>query len=665
LKDEDNRAYLDRLLETKRSTTKKKRKQVKNVAFEIFSKGSLEDIEKYFSENSNTENSRLNGYLFYLILKRNDLSLVRFFLEKIEINLNEPIFVFFDIGIDTDYKKLPLKIAIEERLSIEIIGTLLSRGTDPNQAQALCAVYESDPSLFHKYPDPLVSKNFLTGCMILRGADVNQKVLDYRSLRYRGHYCSLLHVTICELYSLVTQKAKANKTTNKEALEKLNTLTQDYLASIETLALYGIDIDYKETQYGQTVHDLIRYYKNKSDISSIFTHRTFLPLTREQKKFALQTLNHAENIIYCRAAFDKAAQRIKANQPGYAKYLNQSFHYNPNLYRKLISHLLMQQGQFHDFDIKTHPDVEKLCALEVVRLNAKEETLGIAKNLSKKAEETSFLKAEKKCYKKVADVLEESKESSKEELIGAYEKLVLLKRKEITAFSELIVQTKTVNPLETAKISQWNPLIWTAVKDNHKELNEAFGVLEQQISTTGDISTLLSSYQPPLKNMTFFTNYAMEAISGTKSHNLQRLAYCVYFLQNLSIHYEEEKATKPSVELLKNLYLLKGFLLAEVHSKNYLENLFNCAMTSRMCRHVQREIGHIEKMLRESGLVLDGDPDIIKRREQLESLDKAYGTAWRRFKTALLSKKNQIQADDFLLQERETALHNIGIKKPG
>jgi hypothetical protein len=136
-------------------------------------------------------------------------------------------------------------------------------------------------------------------------------------------------------------------------------------------------------------------------------------------------------------------------------------------------------------------------------------------------------------------------------------------------------------------------------------------------------------------------------------------------LQNLSIHYEEEKATKPSVELLKNLYLLKGFLLAEVHSKNYLENLFNCAMTSRMCRHVQREIGHIEKMLRESGLDLDGDPDIIKRREQLESLDKAYGTAWRRFKTALLSNKNQIQADDFLLQERETALHNVGIKKPG
>jgi hypothetical protein len=83
-------------------------------------------------------------------------------------------------------------------------------------------------------------------------------------------------------------------------------------------------------------------------------------------------------------------------------------------------------------------------------------------------------------------------------------------------------------------------------------------------------------------------------------------------------------------------------------------------MTSKLANHVLTEINKIEIMLRKtkqsadkkirrgatnlnvSNIDIDHDPDIVAKRQELAELDKHYGTAWRRFKTALLENKQKI-----------------------
>ena len=88
-------------------------------------------------------------------------------------------------------------------------------------------------------------------------------------------------------------------------------------------------------------------------------------------------------------------------------------------------------------------------------------------------------------------------------------------------------------------------------------------------------------------------------------------------------------------------------------------------MTSRLADHVLSEIKALETMLRkthahqssagDAGFDIDRDPVIIAKRAQLDVLDKAYGTSWRRFKTTVLNHKKALNQniDPQLLDERE------------
>ena len=170
-------------------------------------------------------------------------------------------------------------------------------------------------------------------------------------------------------------------------------------------------------------------------------------------------------------------------------------------------------------------------------------------------------------------------------------------------------------------------------------------------------------YMPLLHNMAFFDKYLLDQVYGKKKHASSRISYCIAFMKNVTVEYDPKKMDQPLIDLLKNLYRLKGLLLCEAHNQgSYLASLFHCSMTSALAKHVTSEISKIETLLRQahckksgvatptgnlariSGTNIDTDPDIQASRNQIQALDDAYGTRWRRFKTALFHNRPVLTA---------------------
>lgn len=493
--------------------------------------------------------------------------------------------------------------------------------------------------------------------------------MDVNTLDHDGE--TLLFEAVHQVYSLITQELKKEEDDISEMdfIEILKRHVINYQIRIKALLLYGIKLDSKRRRDydDRTALDMVFHYKN--NISPWFFQADYMhkQLSKKQKKWALQMMDHVKDAINCRSAFDKAVNLINAQQAGYEKYLIEACTYDMELFKQLLHHFLTQQGQFANVKLNDNSEIRKLCALNIVRTHAKEDVHKIIQELSI-VEERTFLQIQQNCVNQVKPATEMDIKS-KEELVQQYEILLRIKQREMVSFSTLVTQAENkAGNKKTAVITHWDTTFWQTVTQNNSDMEHAFLTLEQQIKAQdANVKGLFAHVRPAVKNMRFFNHYVMDAISNKQSHNLQRVSYCLYFMQNMTMQYEEGNKTKPTIELLKNLYILKGLLLAEVHAQSYFESLFNCAMTSRLSGHVEQQITKIEQKLRNSyqqsgvGIDIENDAEINRKRDQLALLNLAYGTKWRRFKTALIGNKENIHIDQQITEARTVALKNIGL----
>lgn len=387
-------------------------------------------------------------------------------------------------------------------------------------------------------------------------------------------------------------------------------------------------------------------------------------LTPEQKKWALERLDRIEKKIRCRTAFDKAVSCLEQNKDGYVACFQEASCRDAVLFKQLIQHLFSRQGQFKDISLD-NKSLQTLYRLEFIRNHLDDSFFEVSKNyVSDSAKQylqsLSILYAQAKSVKKVIVSGEEAISEEKNKLKDYYHQLIKYKNESMQTLAELIKKEKIIQN-KTAK----SDLFSLAVQDSQKKMAQVFEKFEKKIKMSiqknkYNLEDLTAPYKPIMNNICFFNNYASDAFNQRQRHNPQRIAYCLYFMQKMTIEFKQDDLLQPSVELLKNLYLLKGICLAEVHSQTYLQTIFNCAMTSRLCEHVELEIKKLENMLKTKGVNLDGDKDIQFKRQQIQSVNNAYGTAWRRFKTALFL--NKIDIDPNLEEAREHALKILTAK---
>lgn len=231
-------------------------------------------------------------------------------------------------------------------------------------------------------------------------------------------------------------------------------------------------------------------------------------------------------------------------------------------------------------------------------------------------------------------------------LVLQYKELIDLNKQNL---DNLSILTQGLN--ETSNIGALSKAELWALQEFNKDSYKLFKNTELQWGEGKDHRCI--NYQElvnPLKrNFTFFQDYLMDNLSGKNKHSKDRIAYCVKFIRDMDAKYNSDKKhivnLPQTIALLKALYELKGLLLADTQfqqSRSYFGMLFNCAMTSRLAKHVEKEILSIEKLLNEQCLTNPKDfadyrldNEIHAYKKKLEDLDKAYGNAWNRFKTAL------------------------------
>ena len=649
--------------------------------------------------------------LFFSALQTNNSDLIVFFIDELGVDLNtahplylaysqpSPLYPFmlWRYGLDMharDYTISPLFFALTSNVSLDIIDRLLEKGADPNSflmaGWRKMRVWWKDDNQYHEihksrvytllytaicdtviidsdlgggvlpyYLDDYInSKRMADGVLLLlrHGADPNRES-DVAESSYEYKYKPVLVLDeLIQNFSHLLVNANTRDywevlgKSSEERCRIKERASPDYLVTIKNLLLYGSHVP----------NGAKKISNSWNAVDDRFHYRS-----KQEKKLAFKMLKLVEQAVRCRCAFDKAIQLIKENRPGYEIYLIKASRHDQALFHDLMIHLLTQQGQFKNINIKAYQkQARNICALDVVRCSIKQERLIILRDLSKK-EEQDFINDYLEINNDLEPVLNDIKSdnTNKDVLLQAYERLINLKQKQVKALADLLAETEEFKVQKNTKITNWAPAFWHALGQRNIEINEAVQLVEKKIkSVTHNLSKDLAAYQPVVNNLHFFNRYVAQTVTGNKKHSFNRVAYCINFMQHMTIKYESGHMSVPSVELLKNLYRMKGFLLAEVHSQGFFDNLTNCAMTSRLADHVLGEIRALEKMLREThahqsgaGFDIDRDPAIVAKRAQLDVLDKAYGTSWRRFKTAVLHRKEDLNrdVDQQLLNERE------------
>lgn len=662
--------------------------------------------------------------LFLLALRTNRLAVIKFFLEDLKVDINNLVTVSYQPNAFYKQFFLisPLHFSFLDYINLEtIIFYLLDHGADPNLPMRLSCGLElrtvpplllavkASSRLFESYAFCLTEANYpeknreidiLVSVLIQHGA--NSSILS--RLPIPEDTSSIFPTPTGDLDPLYRRTGTKYRFTDNPVFEPFyayvnlysRTILEANAGLIETITsytdigrvhnsiskqqadIYFLHHQEQAIQYLHSIQKLLAedhcltITRHKSKISrsdililliSPFASLLGLkdPRSKREKKLAEDSRQHCNGLIKCRMAFDQAITLMKAKKSGFEKYLAEALKQDKALFHNLTVNLLSQKGAYRELNLSEIPEiVKRICDLEIIRNTAKEKALALLAKISRQNEQTfidDYLKPEHNT-KTITEKLQDN--TSKEDLLAAYEKLIQLRNNQIQALARLTAQTQEIQAKKTTRISSWHSSFWKALGDYHQDIKKSFAILDTKIRALPRSRSILSPYQPILKNMEFFNRYLVEAITGEKCHSFNRIAYCISFINSTDIHYDPSKKDLPIIELLKNLYSLKGLLLAETHSQSYLKNLFNCAMTSKLADHALNEIKKIETMLKRtrqmanqqiqsgnhtlniSNIDIDNTPEILAKRQELSELDKYYGTAWRRFKTALFSNKQKI-----------------------
>ena len=651
----------------------------------------VETVKNELAEFNRLLHAEERMALFLSALQTNNSDLIVFFIDELGIDLNtahplyleysqpSPLYPFmlWEYGLDMharDYTISPLFFALTSgwrKMRIWWEGENRYHETHKPRVYtllytAICdtVIIDSDIGgdvLPHYIDEYVNSKRMADGVLLLlrHGADPNRESdVAESSDEYKYKPILVLDALIQNFAHLlvnanVRDYGEVFGKGSEERCQIKERTSPDYLMTIKNLLLYGSDIP----------NGAKKISNSWNAVDDRFHYRS-----KQEKALAFRMLKLVERAVHCRSAFDTAIQLIKENKTGYEGYLIKASRHDQTLFRDLMTHLLTQQGQFKNINMRDYQEQAKnICALDVVRCSIKQERLIILRDLSKK-EEQDFINDYLEINNDLEPILNDIKSdnTNKEVLLQAYERLIDLKQKQVKALADVLAETEEFKVQKNTKITSWAPAFWQALGQRNIEINEAVQLIEKKIkSVTHYLPRDLAAYKPVVNNLHFFNRYVAQAVTGNKKHSFNRVAYCINFMQHMTINYESGHMISPSVELLKNLYRIKGFLLAEVHSRSFFDNLTNCAMTSRLADHVLSEIKALETMLRkthahqssagDAGFDIDRDPVIIAKRAQLDVLDKAYGTSWRRFKTTVLNHKKALNQniDPQLLDERE------------
>lgn len=345
--------------------------------------------------------------------------------------------------------------------------------------------------------------------------------------------------------------------------------------------------------------------------------------------------------------FHKAKQLFEQQNKNYEQFFKKSFEQNKEYFRELILHWASSLDFERRKILADSQTVKKALGFELLSVlysdqNAVEKTT--LKNLF------SNCKTHFKRYKDRNLHVKEYGFTNfgpyrLEDLKLQYQNLIHLQSQCLADLAEL---TKALGEKPLSRIE-----LWTVQKYNNKSANILKNT-ECSLKKYHEVE-ILHRYEPLKRNLNFFSNYLDEHYAKRK-HSKERIAYCVKFITDVDKYFKSTTETNYNLQLLKNLYEIKGLLLSETQhtqSKSYLTMLYNCAMTSRLARHVEHEIVAIEKTLGRDSFNL---PELVTCRQQLAELDNMYGTAWRRFKTAIHNLISPVTKSDQFEEKRVAAL---------
>ena len=654
--------------------------------------------------------------LFLLALRTNNLILIEFFLKELHININNLVTVSDEAN---DFKRFflisPLCFAILDDVRIETIVLLLDNGADPNLAMkhpnVLFCIKAIPPLLLAVKTPSSKSSDNLTDCeypekdrqidsvvatLLKHGADASALSLVQKSFCKNNYlyfssgtkYYFNNHLVLKPFYSYLHVYSRILL----EALHGLEKTTENYTdishnhgpITTEEANSYFEQRQQQAIQYLSSIRQLLAHdyrltitiAKDKITAGSILDLR-YLPIipfsrtlkdprSKREQKLAKDSRKQCNALLRCRMAFDQSIALMSAGNPQFKKYLAQALKHNNTLFHDLIVNLLTQKGAYLEFNLASMPEIaQQVCDLDIVRNTAKTEALALLAKIPK-PEDPAYNTQTIRTYSP-------EEEARKKTLLANYETAIRARQEQIKSLAILTARTEEIQCQKTTRISNWDSSSWTLLRIKDHDTKEFFAMIENNINHMSQAKFMLSPYQPVSKNMEFFNRYLLEAITGKKAHSFNRVVYCISFITSMDFHYNPNQKDLATIELLKNLYALKGLLLAEAHAQSYLRNLFHCAMTSRLADHVLTEIHAIEALLRKtrqfadkrkqqgdtdiniSPIDIDSDPEILAKRNALAVLDKHYGTAWQRFKTALFTNKQALNQsiDQEIIAKRE------------
>jgi hypothetical protein len=586
-------------------------------------------------------------HFIFNAIETHQLEILEFLLESYVKNINEIEYIYTDyLRGGEKHRFSPLYIACIEGSPIQIIKTLVHHGANINNG------HHADKTKKHRSP-------------LLAAIDFDET----RGMSKRRLTSSI--TVIPEVIEFLIKKgARIDEECEKLFIYPLMNYLIYYI-EYHFMNVEGLDVAFLILlRHGADIQQKIREKselksREKTIFDQINSALKSKPCFGENLEQYIQDLKHLKNSLYCRQSFDAAKKLIQENKIGYESYLVQAGKYNFELFKQLLLDLVNKENQFKEIDLDENQK-NYLFSLDIVRSTIDKSIFFEKIKIENQGEKNNLLIFYNHQVVPIEtlddglnDELKEnlSSQEKKDILIEKYKVLLVLKKNELDELNTLIDGRKVKKEFINKNT------LWAANQAN-QVIEKALSICEERLRKNNDIGigATLAPFAPIANNLRFFRKYIVSSLSGEVNHHITRIAYCRQFLRDLGSRVVVmETKTQPSTHLLKHLYFLKGMLLTEVHRQTFLDNLFRCAMTSRLCDHVENEIKKIEKMLRSSTGANIDDPasEIGVIRNRLIPLEEAYGTTWNRFKTVFLRRHGKVDVDQEFSQKQQAALSNI------